>query len=73
MSSSMSLEPASPPSSIDSGMAVLILLLRFHGLAAEPQQIAHQYGRSIGVNEMLRCAKDLKLKARVVNSDWKVE
>src|SRR6202035_3240013 len=54
----------------DSGIAVLILLLRVHGIAATAQQISHQYGNIVGVTEMLRCAKDLKLKARAVDSDW---
>jgi subfamily B ATP-binding cassette protein HlyB/CyaB len=48
----------------------LILLLRFHGIAVDARQLAHQYGRSIGVMEMLRCAKDLKLKARAIESNW---
>ena len=56
------------PSS-DSGVEVLVLL-RFHGVAVEKQQIIHQYGHTIGVNEILRCAKDLKLKARLVERDW---
>ncbi len=54
----------------DTGLAALILILRFHGIAADPQQISHQYGNKIGVTEMLRCAKELQLKARIINSDW---
>jgi subfamily B ATP-binding cassette protein HlyB/CyaB len=54
----------------DTGLSSLILLLRFQGIAADPQQIAHQYGDKISVTEMLRCAKDLKLKARVIHSEW---
>ena len=51
----------------DTGLQCLALLLRFHEIAVEPAQIAHQFsGAEIGVSEMLRCAKDLKLKARVV-------
>jgi subfamily B ATP-binding cassette protein HlyB/CyaB len=51
-------------------LPALILLLRFHGIAVDARQLAHQYGRSIGVMEMLRCAKDLKLKARAIESHW---
>jgi subfamily B ATP-binding cassette protein HlyB/CyaB len=47
-----------------------MLLLRFHGIAADGGQLIHQYGRTIGVTEMLRCAKDLKLKCRVIDSNW---
>ncbi|MGA2291656.1 type I secretion system permease/ATPase [Bradyrhizobium sp.] len=55
----------------DTGLQCLALLLRFHQVAVDPAQIAHQFsGAAIGVPEMLRCAKDLKLKARVVTEDW---
>jgi ATP-binding cassette, subfamily B, bacterial HlyB/CyaB len=55
----------------DSGLRCLSLLLRFHQIAVDPGQIAHQFaGSRIGVQEMLRCAKDLKLKARAVSTDW---
>ena len=46
------------------------MLLRIQGIAVDPEQIAHQYGNDIGINAMLRCAKDLKLKARAVRSSW---
>src|ERR1700716_2352635 len=55
----------------DPGLAVLVMLMRFQGVAAEPAQIAHRFGRiPIGVSEMLRCAKDFALKARVVKTNW---
>jgi subfamily B ATP-binding cassette protein HlyB/CyaB len=46
------------------------LLLRFHGISVDARQLTHQYGQNIGILEMLRCAKDLKLKARSVESNW---
>jgi subfamily B ATP-binding cassette protein HlyB/CyaB len=59
------------PHSTDPGLAVLVMLMRFHGVAAEPDQIAHRFGRvPIGVNEMLRCARDSRLKARMVKTNW---
>jgi subfamily B ATP-binding cassette protein HlyB/CyaB len=55
----------------DTGLECLTLLLRFHQVAVDPAQIAHQFaGTAIGVSEMLRCAKQLKLKARAVAQDW---
>jgi subfamily B ATP-binding cassette protein HlyB/CyaB len=55
----------------DTGLQCLALLLRFHQVAVDPAQIAHQFsGAPIGVGEMLRCAKDLKLKARAVTENW---
>ena len=53
-----------------SGLSALILLLRFHGIAADAKQLTHQYGDAVGAAEILRCAKDLKLKARVIGSTW---
>src|SRR6478752_2410067 len=55
----------------DSGLECLTLLLRFHQTAVDPSQIKHQFpGTPIGVMEMLRCAKQLKLKARAVTATW---
>jgi subfamily B ATP-binding cassette protein HlyB/CyaB len=55
----------------DTGLQCLSLLLRFHQVAADPTQIAHQFaGKATGVGEMLRCAKQLKLKARAVSEIW---
>src|SRR5260370_41508773 len=57
--------------SSDPGLAALVMLMQFKGVAAEPAQIAHRFGRvPIGVTEMLRCAKDFRLKARVVRTRW---
>jgi ATP-binding cassette, subfamily B, bacterial HlyB/CyaB len=54
------------------GAETLVLLLRFLGLAADPQQLQHQFGGGpIGVTEMLRSAKDQKLKARAVTTNWR--
>jgi ATP-binding cassette, subfamily B, bacterial HlyB/CyaB len=51
----------------DTGLQCLALLLRFHRVSVDSAQIAPQFsGASIDVPEMLRCAKDLKLKARAV-------
>jgi subfamily B ATP-binding cassette protein HlyB/CyaB len=48
-------------------------MLRFRQIAADPAQISHQFaGELIGVQEMLRCAKRLKLKARAVEGDWNI-
>jgi subfamily B ATP-binding cassette protein HlyB/CyaB len=52
------------------GLAALLLLLRFHGISVDGRQLTHQYGDSIGTLEILRCAKDLKLKARAIESTW---
>ena len=55
---------------IDSGLASLVLLLRFHGVTVDPHQLSHQYGRSFTTTEILLCAKQLKFKARLIESRW---
>jgi ATP-binding cassette, subfamily B, bacterial HlyB/CyaB len=55
----------------ESGLPALVTLLRCHGIAAEPGQIRHRLGIArIGVADMLRCAKDFGLKARVQKTNW---
>ena len=55
----------------DPGLEALVTLLHFQGVAADPGQIRHRLGTDkIGVAEMLRCAKDLGLKARAYRTDW---
>jgi subfamily B ATP-binding cassette protein HlyB/CyaB len=55
----------------DGGLIALVMMLRFQGLSIDPERIRHQFGHKlIGVAEMLRCAKDLGLKARIVRSSW---
>ncbi|MGL5168335.1 MAG: type I secretion system permease/ATPase [Afipia sp.] len=55
----------------DSGLLALVLLLRMNGIAAEAEQIRHRIGTdAIGTTEMLRCARDLGLKARTIKTNW---
>jgi subfamily B ATP-binding cassette protein HlyB/CyaB len=59
------------PAAGDSALAALVMLLRFHGIGAEAEQIRHRIGApKIGVTEMLRCAKQVGLKARARHSNW---
>jgi subfamily B ATP-binding cassette protein HlyB/CyaB len=56
----------------DTGLESLTLLLHFHGVAADAAQISHRFGGvPIGISEMLRCAREFKLKARAVDLTWK--
>ena len=55
----------------ETGIEALVLLLRFHELAVDPAQIRHQYANAaFGVSEILRCAKELKFKARAQVTGW---
>src|SRR5712664_2730872 len=59
------------PGAPDQGLAALVAWLRFHGLGADPEQIRHRFGaKAIGVSEMLRCAKEMGLKARAATTRW---
>ncbi len=67
----------SPAASVDSedvdesGLIALAILLRCHGIAADPGQIRHRVGAArLGVTEILRCAKDFGLKAKVQRTSW---
>jgi len=53
-----------------SAIDALVLLLRFHEIAVDPAQIRHQFGAAFGLPEILRCAKQFKLKTRALNTDW---
>jgi ATP-binding cassette, subfamily B, bacterial HlyB/CyaB len=56
---------------VDPGLEALVTLLHLQGVAADAEQIRHRLGvDKIGAPEMLRCAKDLGLKARDWRTDW---
>jgi ATP-binding cassette, subfamily B, bacterial HlyB/CyaB len=55
----------------DSGLEALVTLLHLQGIAADRGQIRHRLGtETIGAPEILRCAKELGLKAKACRSDW---
>jgi subfamily B ATP-binding cassette protein HlyB/CyaB len=57
--------------STDPGLIAVVMMLRFQGLGVNPEQIRHQFGNvTIGLPEMLRCAKAFGLKARVSATTW---
>ncbi|MBV8696498.1 MAG: type I secretion system permease/ATPase, partial [Bradyrhizobium sp.] len=59
------------PAELDSGLESLTLLLHFHGIAADAAQIRHRFGSArLGMTDMLRCAREFKLKARAVRANW---
>src|SRR6478735_7451417 len=55
----------------DPGLEALVTLLHLQGVAADAGQIAHRLGtNTIGAPEMLRCAREFGLKARVHRTAW---
>lgn len=65
----MVLHAQTPPESLDTGLIALVTLARFHQVAADPQQIAHQFGAKGEVFssvDLVRAARYLKLKAKAI-------
>jgi len=59
------------PSAVDPGLYVLVSLVHWLGISVDSAQIRHRFGAvSIGIPEMLRCAKELGLKARQRSTNW---
>jgi ATP-binding cassette, subfamily B, bacterial HlyB/CyaB len=57
--------------SVDTGLYALVSLLRLNRIGADPEQIRHRVGMAeIGIPEMLRCAKEMGLKAREKHVTW---
>lgn len=66
---------ANPPALVesDTGLICLVLLFKYLDRPVDPQQIRHQYGQQgkpLTHTDMLRCAKQLGVKARLVHSKW---
>jgi subfamily B ATP-binding cassette protein HlyB/CyaB len=60
-----------PPVQHDSGLACLVMLARFHNVAASAEQLAHEFtppGASFGKAELLLAARKLGLKAKLARS-----
>ena len=63
---------ANNPIPSDPGLIALVMLLRFNGIGADAEQIRHRIGSSsVNVTEMIRCAKEFGLKARIVKTSWR--
>src|SRR5262245_46216487 len=68
----MSYSANSEAAAADPGLSVLVAMLRFHDVGIDPAQLRHRLGhRTVGVPEMVRCAKELGLKARSYKTNWK--
>lgn len=62
--------PANNQTKVDTGLASLILIAKYHGIAVDPEQIKHVFAiGSDGMNttDIIRAAKELGLKAKEAN------
>ncbi len=56
----------------DPALSVFVALLRFHGIGADAAQLRHRFGvNKIGIQEMLRGAREFGLRARACRTSWK--
>jgi subfamily B ATP-binding cassette protein HlyB/CyaB len=58
---------------VDTGLLCLVLMLRYTGVPADPAQLRHRFGNAaerIPGIDILRVAKELGIKSRVVSSSW---
>jgi len=63
-------DPAPRP---DPGLLALVMLARFHSVAADPEQLRHEFsvgGALFGTDEILHGARKLGLKAKLVRTTW---
>jgi subfamily B ATP-binding cassette protein HlyB/CyaB len=57
--------------SVDAGLTALVMLLRFHGVGADPEQLRHRLGKdTVGIADMVRCAKEMGLKVKSYRTTW---
>src|SRR5581483_944155 len=63
------LNAAKPSQSDDSGLAALVAVYRFHGLAISPEDLRHRFGlaaaRPLSAEDMVRQARGDGLKAHI--------
>jgi len=55
----------------DTGLTCLVMLARFHQIAADPDQLAHRFkvpGQTFGKTEILLAAKHLGLQTKPVKA-----
>ena len=63
--------PSDVQQTLEPGLAALVAMLRYQGVAADAAQIRHRIGsHAITVPDILRCAKDHGLKANTFTTKW---
>lgn len=66
-------ESPDPAPRSDPGLLALVMLARFHSVAADPEQLRHEFsvgGALFGTDEILHGARKLGLKAKLVRTTW---
>jgi len=63
-----------PGTDATTGLACLVMIARYHGLATDPAQIKHRFhtrGAPMTAVDIVRALKETGLKARLVKSGWR--
>ncbi len=66
-------EPANQTAVLDTGLACLAMLARFHNVAVSPEQLSHEYVEDeqlFAKAEILMAARQLDLKAKAVRTTF---
>jgi len=61
------------PSQVDTGLACLVLIARFHDIAVDPEKLIHEFRNDSGrfdVSDILLSAKSLGLNAKQVSTQY---
>jgi len=64
-------DAAQSSGAVDTGLACLAMLARFHNVAVSPEQLAHEHladGQRFGISEILLAARQLDLKAKAIRT-----
>jgi subfamily B ATP-binding cassette protein HlyB/CyaB len=62
-----------PSAALDTGLACLAMLARFHNVAVSPEQLTHEYvaeGQLFGKAEILLASRQLDLKAKAIRTTF---
>src|SRR5690606_37359833 len=65
-------QPLSSTAQLDTGLICLVMLARYHSVAAEPEQLAHEFqhdGQPFAAPDLLLASKKLGLSAKQVRTD----
>lgn len=66
-------EPQTAPEDQDSGLLCLVILSRFLGIAADPDQLHHHFGqpgKPLAEPDLVRAARSLGFKTGLIESRW---
>ena len=65
------LQPSTEKEALDTGLACLVMMSRLHGVATDPDQLAHEFqadGQPLGKTDILLAATKLGLQAKAVKA-----